>query len=202
MRLNELEVKIQLKSSEHFKQIFEDCRRLYGEPTSHLFQRDEYYDTDDAQLKKHDLVVRIRSIGDNHTIALKSPRLLTSNGLSHRIELEFLAAEGKQVYEQLNRQGLNISYAGEKERWTFVYGDIEIVLDKLPFLGSFIEVEGPDEAAIQQVIKKLKLSIDLAIRKNYGELMEEKFQELGLNASEIQATFSAEERYRAMLAKA
>jgi adenylate cyclase class IV len=54
-----------------------------------------------------------------------------------RIELEFLSAEGEKVHEQLLSQGLNPNEAAEKERWTFIYNDCEIVLDKLPFIGPF-----------------------------------------------------------------
>lgn len=190
MKLNELEIKIQISSEEHFQAIYDSCNRLFGPPDSHVLQLDEYYDTPDRQLKKQDLVIRIRSNGEKKTIALKSPRIELPSGMTSRIELEFLSAEGEKVHAQLLSQGLNPNEAAEKERWTFIYNDCEIVLDKLPFIGSFIEIEGPSEDAIHKIVQLLDLSSCQVVRKNYGELMMDKFRELQLPLSNIQATFA------------
>lgn len=195
MKLNELEIKIQISSEDHFQLIYKACNRLFGEPISHVLQLDEYYDTPDGQLKKQDLVIRIRSNGKKKTIALKSPRIELPSGMTNRIELEFLSAEGEHVHEQLLSQGLHPNEAAEKERWTFIYNDCEIVLDKLPFIGSFIEIEGPSENAINKVVHLLDLSSCPVVRKNYGELMRDKFRELQLPLSNIQATFAKQNEF-------
>lgn len=192
MKLNELEIKIQIESEEHFHAIYESCNKLFGAPISHMLQLDEYFDTPDGQLKKQDLVIRIRSNGEKKTIALKSPRIELSSGMTNRIELEFLSAEGEKVHEQLLNQGLNPNEAAEKERWTFMYNDCEIVLDRLPFIGSFIEIEGPSEDVINEIVSLLKLSSCQVIRQNYGELMMAKFRELQLPLANIRATFDHE----------
>jgi adenylate cyclase, class 2 len=140
--------------------------------------------------------VRIRTTGKKKTIALKSPRMELSSGATSRIELEFLSAEGEQVDQQLLSQKLYPNEAAEKERWTFVYKECEIVLDKLPFIGSFVEIEGPSEADIQEVIAILDLSSCQVIRKNYGELMLAKFHELGLSVNNICATFAKEMEFK------
>jgi adenylate cyclase, class 2 len=190
MKLNELEIKIKIRSEEHFQEIYDTCNRLFGAPMSHVFQLDEYYDTPDGQLKKQDLVIRIRSNGEKKTIALKSPRVDLPSGMTSRIELEFLSAEGEKVHEQLLSQGLNPNEAAEKERWTFTYNECEIVLDRLPFIGSFIEIEGPSEDVIHKIVHLLDLSSCQIIRKNYGELMMDKFREFQFPLTNIQATFA------------
>lgn len=192
MKLNELEIKIQVSSDEHFQSIYNSCKELFGPPVSHVLQLDEYYDTPDGQLKKQDLVIRIRSNGQKKTIALKSPRIELPSGMTNRIELEFLSAEGEKVDEQLLSQGLNPNEAAEKERWTFIHDDCEIVLDKLPFIGSFIEIEGPSEVAIQNIVSLLDLSSCPVVRQNYGELMIAKFSELQIPLTNIRATFANE----------
>lgn len=192
MKLNELEIKLQISSEEHFETIFDACKNIFGPPISHFLQLDEYYDTSDGQLKKQDLVIRIRTNGKKKMIALKSPRVELASGMSSRIELEFFSAEEETVHTQLLKQGLYPHEAAEKERWTFFHQECEIVLDKLPFIGSFIEIEGPSEAAIQDIITLLNLSAFQIVRKNYGELMKEKFQELKLPLSNIRATFAHE----------
>jgi adenylate cyclase class 2 len=196
MKLNELEIKIKIESDVHFHKVYERCNQLFGSPISHFSQLDEYYDTPDGQLKKQDLVIRIRTSGAKKTIALKSPRVDLPSGMTSRIELEFLSAEGEKVHQQLTNQGLNPHEAAEKERWTFVYQECEIVLDKLPFIGSFIEIEGPSEAAIKEVVGLLDLSSCEVIRKNYGELMKDKFHELQLPLTNLHATFAKEAEYK------
>lgn len=192
MRLNELEIKIAIGSEENFEKTYSLCVQSFGPPISHLKQLDEYFDTPDGQLKAQDLVVRIRSHGDRQTIALKSPRVELPSGMTNRIELEFLAAEGEQVHTQLLKKGLTPNEAAEKERWTFVYHDCEIVLDRLPFIGSFIEIEGPSEEAINNIASMLQLTSHKIISQNYGELMKAKFLELQLPLTNIHATFAKE----------
>ena len=192
MKLNELEIKISLDNEEHFRQLYDTCNKLFGPPSSHVLQLDEYFDTPDGQLKKQDLVIRIRSHGNKKTIALKSPRVKLPSGMTERIELEFLSAEGEKVQEQLTRQGLNPNEAAEKERWTFLHDNCEIVLDKLPFIGTFVEIEGPSEEAIHKIVHLLNLSSFQIVHKNYGELIIDKFRELHLPLSNICATFAKE----------
>lgn len=196
MKLNELEVKISIESEELFNQVYHNCEKLFGPPLSHDIQLDEYYDTPDGRLKTEDLVIRIRSNAKRKMIALKSPRVELPSGLTERIELEFLAADGEQVHEQLVKQGLIPHEAAEKERWTFIHDSCEIVLDRLPFIGTFIEIEGSSEDEIHQVILLLGLSSCQIVRKNYGELMVDKFRELQLPLSRINATFANEKQLK------
>jgi predicted adenylyl cyclase CyaB len=196
MRLNELEIKIAVPSEEQFKQVYKICRELLGDPISHFKQLDEYFDTPDDQLKHQDLVIRIRTEDLKKTIALKSPRIKLPSGMTNRIELEFESANGEKVHDQLSLQGLQPNEAYEKERWTFVHQECEIVLDKLPFIGTFVEIEGPSEAAIQDVVTLLKLSSCQVVSSHYGELMKAKFTELQLPLAHIQATFAKEKELK------
>lgn len=196
MKLNELEIKIHIETEEFFKHIHTMCEQLFGPISSHAILLDEYFDTTDRQLKKQDLVIRIRTNGNKKIIALKSPRVELSSGMNERIELEFLSADGESVQEQLERQGLSPIEASEKERWTFVHGDCEIFLDRLPFIGNFIEIEGPSEEAINKIVQLLEISSCTVVKKNYGELMLDKFQELNLPLSNICATFAKDNEFK------
>lgn len=102
---------------------------------------------------------------------------------------------------QLKKQGLDAHQATEKERWTFLYQDFEIVLDRLPYIGLFIEIEGPSEAAIQEIVHLLKLSSCQVIRQNYGELMAEKLCTLNLCYSSLRVTFAEEARHQLSIAQ-
>jgi predicted adenylyl cyclase CyaB len=195
MKLCELEIKIQLDSQAHFHETLGLCQDIYGPMASQIRQLDEYWDTLDGQLRKQNLLIRVRTVNGCQTIALKSPRVQLPSGMHHRIELEFATLQGPQVVDQLKNQNLCIVQASEKERWTFVQDDLEIAVDRLPFLGCFVEVEGPNEAAIKEVLKTLELDTKPATTKHYSELMTDYFKALQLPTTYIQATFAAEEQW-------
>ncbi len=52
-------------------------------------------------------------------------------------------------------------------------------------LGSFVEVEGPDESDIDAVLEKLGLAGSSHISEGYSRLMRDKIFELGLDKHEI-----------------
>lgn len=79
MKLNELEIKIFIENEELFKQVYERRENLFGALISHVILLDEYYDTSDGQLKKQDLVIRIRTNANKKIIALKNPRIMLSS---------------------------------------------------------------------------------------------------------------------------
>lgn len=92
--------------------------------TSHVLQLDEYFDTFDRQLLKKDLVIRICSNGEKNAIAFKSPRIELPCGITNRVKLEFLSADGENVQEQLLTQGLNPHESSEKELWTIYLSEL------------------------------------------------------------------------------
>lgn len=190
MRLNELEIKIAITSEEQFKQVQDRCIELFGPPISLIRQLDEYYDNVDGHLKQQDFVLRIRTTAGKKIIGMKSPRINLPSGMTKRVELEFESSAQGNIQEQLLKQGLHANESYEKERWTFICGECEIVMDKLPFIGTFVEIEGPNEAAIHEIVKLLGLSSCEVIQKHYGELFKAKFHELKLNHSH--ATFANE----------
>ena len=85
----------------------------------------------------------------------------------------------------------------EKQRWVFTGENAEIAIGRLPFIGSFIEVEGDASSAIETVLAPLQLSSKDAVRENYSKLLEAKFKEIGLPLRlGLHATFEAEAQWR------
>ena len=193
---DETEIKIPLGTEDKIRTILQLCRILYSDE-GQSNHRDEYFDTQEENLKEQDFTVRLRSVNGNLKVALKSPRIYLPGSVYQRIELEFSAANEREVREQLARQGLTATAILEKRRWTFSSAHAEIALDRLPFIGSFIEVEGDTPSAIETVLASLHLSSKDAVRENYSELMEAKFNELGLPLRPgLQATFEAETQWK------
>jgi predicted adenylyl cyclase CyaB len=192
----ETETKIPLGTGNQFRVVLDLCRTLYS-GGEQLNQRDEYFDTRDENLKEQDFTVRLRSVNGSLKMALKGPRIYLPDNVYRRIELEFSAANEEEVREQLKRQELTATAVIEKRRWVFSTENAEIAIDRLPCIGSFIEVEGDTPSAIETVLASLQLSSKNAVCENYSELLEAKFKEIGLPLRpELRATFEAEARWR------
>jgi predicted adenylyl cyclase CyaB len=192
---NETEIKVRLASDEQVSSVLALCRTLYR-GGSETLQRDEYYDTVGEKLKEQDLTLRLRSADGTLKVALKSPRIFLSETIHQRIELEFSTDDETQLRQQLKRQNLSATAVIEKRRWTFKSDKAEIVIDKLPFIGAFVEVEGVDLASIEAILESLHLSSVHAVRQNYSELLEAKVLELRLPIRpNLRATFEAERQW-------
>lgn len=193
---NETEIKIGIGSDDQVSEVLALCRALYSD-RGQLNQRDEYFDTREENLKEQDFTVRLRSVNGNLKVALKGPRIYLRSNIYQRIELEFSATNEGEVREQLASQELLATAVVEKQRWVFSSDHAEIAIDRLPFIGSFIEVEGDDSSSIEAVLASLQLSSMDAVRENYSELLEAKFKEIGLALRPgLHATFEAETRWK------
>jgi adenylate cyclase class 2 len=68
----------------------------------------------------------------------------------------------------------------EKRRRIWRLGRCEVALDELPLLGSFVEIEGPNEKKIADMQKNLRLSHLPHITESYASLMAEKLRRQSL----------------------
>jgi predicted adenylyl cyclase CyaB len=191
----ETEIKIRI-DPEDFTSVLKRCSKLYGDAIVTV-QRDEYFDTDDQYLKEKDYTVRLRTVNGKAKIALKSPRGFLSNDIYSRLELEFSAMSDQEIREQLVRQHLQPTAILEKRRWKFRgRGELKVTIDKLPFIGCFLEIEAQTPARIEKVLELIQLSATNAVRQNYTELMEAELGNLGLPLRPaLCGTFEAESEW-------
>jgi adenylate cyclase class IV len=70
----------------------------------------------------------------------------------------------------------------EKKRRVWRLGDCEIALDRLPLLGDFVEIEGPDDEKIADAQRSLGLADLPHIIESYAALVDERLHELGKKA--------------------
>lgn len=194
--LNETEIKLQFPSEGEMQRILLWCERELG-PGTLITQRDEYYDTSTESLRHHDLTLRLRTANDKLLIAMKSPRVFLTDAIHDRIELEFTAADRDEVTRAINRYQLRPTAITEKRRWRFVSKEFTILIDQLPFIGSFLEIEGPSVQKINEIVSLLGLPERAAVNKNYSELLEDKLREIGLPLRpNLRATFDEEMRWK------
>ncbi len=74
----------------------------------------------------------------------------------------------KKFWEQTS---LVVDHLIEKEREVWDYRGLEITLDKVKNLGTFLELEGT-EGAIEDAVVKLGLEKEPRIVEHYGQLVE------------------------------
>jgi adenylate cyclase class 2 len=73
----------------------------------------------------------------------------------------------------------------QKKREAWHYGGCEVALDELPFLGRFVEIEGPGARKIAAVQKKLGLEDLPHIHQSYAVLMQKQLRRRGRKNNKV-----------------
>lgn len=136
-----------------------------------VYERNIRFDTpDEALLQKWELL-RLRQ-DTAVRITFKAPTIedLTSEA-KVREELELTVNDFDTAVTIFTRLGYHPIQFYEKYRETFQLGEVEIVLDEMPF-GDFLELEG-SEAEIKATAVALDLDWDKRVLGNYLGLMSE-----------------------------
>lgn len=103
------------------------------------------------------------------TLTYKGPR--QPGPLKKREEINLRIEDADSGCELLKRLGYVEVLCFEKRRETWRLGDCQIELDEVPYLGAYIEIEGPHEAAIQDAQAALGLADQPNIRATYIALL-------------------------------
>jgi predicted adenylyl cyclase CyaB len=102
-----------------------------------------------------------------------------------RQEIEIEITDGDAVLDLFSALGYEKVLTIEKQRLTWRLGGCVIALDKLPLIGSFVEIEGPDEQKIAGVQNTLGLSRCSHIKKSYAALIKAELDKLGKQQKEV-----------------
>jgi adenylate cyclase class 2 len=148
------------------------------------------YDLPGEVLRKRKELLRIRKYGSTWMLTHKSGT--TRGRHSSRVELETTVADGKKMDAILRALGYSPSFRYEKFRAEWAenkkhVGKRHVVVDETP-IGNFCEIEGPPRW-IDSTARKLGVSAEDYITKNYATLFAEWKQETGSDAEEM--TFGA-----------
>jgi adenylate cyclase class 2 len=176
----EIEAKLKVDSPE---EVAEKLAQVGAEFLEEQLQTDYYFDNKDRMMTKTDRCLRLRRLA-----AGESKRFfLTYKGAKERDDFKKRQeiAGGDSAEELLSALGYEKVLAFEKKRRIWRLGECEIALDDLPLLGSFVEIEGPDDGKIADVQRNLGLANLVHIPTSYASLMEEKLQELGKKQREV-----------------
>lgn len=97
-------------------------------------------------------VLRLRKTGSRTLLTYKE-RMASEADFKHKIEHETEVADVNETENIIEKLGYTLSVVYEKHRKTFHMGNVEVVLDELPF-GLYMEIEGSMED-ITKAEKKL-----------------------------------------------
>lgn len=134
-----------------------------------VFEKNILFDNDQGELRRKGSVLRLRQDAQVRLTYKGIPAEAVQSQVRVREEVEMAVSDFDSAETLLQRIGYHPQMTYEKYRETFQLGDIEIVLDKLPY-GHFIELEGP-EAAIEPTAKTLGLNWEKRIVDSYLALM-------------------------------
>ncbi len=144
-----------------------------------------FFDTEDRSLLAADQGLRLRinrdpAGGELIILTFKGPR--QHGVLKSREEIELRVDSEENAALMLERLGYRrvLTFAKRRESWTLENCQVE--LDKLPRLGSYVEIEGPSEADVLRIRQRLALSDAAPIRASYIALLMTWLQEHGVQS--------------------
>lgn len=148
-----------------------------------------FFDTEDRSLLATDEGLRVRKSQNADTgetsvvMTYKGPR---HHGiLKSREEVELPVGDLDAATELLSKLRFKIVLSFEKRRETWELEGCKVELDELPHLGTYVEIEGPAEAAVLKVRGMLGLNDRGLVKASYAALLGEYVQERGLGKKAV-----------------
>lgn len=155
--------------------------QLGATPVSSVLEVNRLFDTPDRRLFSSDCGLRVRAwrsldkTGESGALlTFKGPR--AAGEFKQREELESAVTDAATIAALLDRLGFQEQIRFEKRRqtWTFPpasdHARAIVVIDELPQLGWFAEVEAPTPAAVSAACAALLLSPSDALQDTYVHL--------------------------------
>lgn len=163
----EIEVKFFLSDKDVFR------TKLLGagaaEVVPRTYERNVRFDTPAEGLRSQGKLLRLRQDASTRLTFKGATAEDLASEARVREELEVSVENFKTMAAILKRVGFQPVQIYEKYRQTFQMGDVEIVIDEMPY-GDFVELEGDDQELLAAA-DKLGLNWDQRILANYLALM-------------------------------
>ncbi len=168
----EIELKLQVESHDVVR---ERLRELGGLFDGVYLETNCMLDRPDGTLRKLGKGLRIRSMVCEQgqplpaTLTFKGPRQMGTVKTREEIEVEVSdPTSARCMFESLGFICV-FEYQKRRERWRMASCRIE--LDQPPYLGYFVEIEGPDEQAIRAVQRELLLDSLSDVSPSYVHML-------------------------------
>ena len=169
------EIEAKLKVESH-KEVIEKLAELGAEFLAEQLQTDSYIDDADRTQTETDRCLRLRrqSAGDEEKVFLTYKGAKEKDEFKKRQEIEIEIKGADSVEKLLSALAYEKVLVFEKRRRIYRLGGCVVALDELPLLGSFLEIEGPDDKKIADVQKNLGLADLPHITESYASLVAKK----------------------------
>ena len=161
----ETEIKIKLENPD---EIRKKLVSLGAKFIDNQREFDIFFDIGEAGFRQSDQVGRLRLQGDKATLTYKGPRKV-DEVVCEREEIETYVEDFEKMRKIIRGWGHKEGENSEKIRETFECEGIKILIDKVAFIGWWIELEGGKEK-ILKVANKLGLDMTKAEKRHYGEI--------------------------------
>jgi adenylate cyclase class 2 len=182
--LVEIEAKLKVDSLEP---IAHKLSQLGAKSGPILIQTDCYFDDSNSTLTQSDKALRLRNErqegSQKNILSYKGPR--EKGSFKRRQEIQFGVDNVEEAINLFAALGFGKSLIFQKRRRLWHLENCEVALDELPFLGTFVEIEGPSEEKIASVQSKLDLANLPHIKESYATLMWRHCEQIGLEKREI-----------------
>ena len=169
----EIEAKLKVDSLQEVRHKLDE---LGAEFLAEQLQTDYHFDDANASLTKTDRCLRLRRqvIGDNERFFLTYKGAREKSDFKKRQEIEIEIKDADSARKLLSALGYEKVLVVEKKRRVWRLGDCEVALDRLPLLGDFVEIEGPDDDKIADARRSLGLADLPHIMESYAFLVAKK----------------------------
>ena len=140
-----------------------------------LVEANTYYDTPDGHLKTADRGLRLRvetneSTGDRRVVLThKGPQ--AQGPLKSRLETEAGVDDPRATAEVLAVLGYHATLTFEKRRARYLLDGCRVEIDQVPFLGTFVEIEGTAAPDVERVRGRLGLADRPLTRASYVAML-------------------------------
>jgi adenylate cyclase class 2 len=156
-----------------------------AQPKSQVLETNTFFDTEDRSLLARDQGLRLRHTRDQQThaeistVTFKGPRL--HGQLKNREERELVVGSVKDAMALLESLGFSRVLTFQKRRETWLIEGCHVELDELPYIGVFVEIEGPREQSVLKVREMLHLGDRPLLKASYIALLMAHLQEKGIS---------------------
>jgi adenylate cyclase class 2 len=178
-----VETEIKLKV-DHLSPVRDRLHQIGAKRVGEVMETNIFIDTSDRALLASDCGLRLRRSRDltaggveKLVVTYKGPR--GEGDVKSREEVEVGVDSADAIVDILGRLGYSPVLTFEKRRESWSLGRCKVELDQLPYLGSFVEIECPDEADIQRIREKLGLANVKAIVQTYADLVSHHLSDRG-----------------------
>ncbi len=167
--MKEIETKFKI---EHPGKVRKKLRKIGAKFISKRLEKDLYLRQGGTSLKN--LTIRLRSLGRKKSIfTLKYPYDNKEQGIFKIMkERETEVSDTKGFLKALAGLGIKPWFSKEKVRETYVLGPAKILIDKLPHMGYYVEIEASSISGVRKTAAKLGLDVQKGTSENYKALFE------------------------------